>query len=58
MRELSRWYGLELVFKNVTSERFHVEISRDIPLSKVLRILEMTDKIHFGISGRTVTVMP
>jgi len=58
MRELSRWYGLELDFKNVTTEKFHVEISRDIPLSKVLRILEMTDKIHFNISGNKVTVMP
>jgi len=58
MRELSRWYGLELVFNNITNERFHVEINRDIPLSKVLRILEMTDKIHFTISGNKVTVMP
>ena len=58
MRELSRWYGLELVFNNVTNERFHVEINRDIPLSKVLRILEMTDKIHFTISGNKVTVLP
>jgi len=58
MRELSRWYGLELVFNNVTNERFHVEINRDIPLSRVLRILEMTDKIHFTISGNKVTVMP
>lgn len=58
MRELSRWYGLELEFNNVTTERFHVEISRDIPLSKVLRILELTDKIHFDISGKKVTVKP
>lgn len=58
MRELSRWYGLELVFNNVTNEKFHVEINRDIPLSKVLRILEMTDKIHFTISGNKVTVLP
>ncbi|MBN8855725.1 MAG: hypothetical protein BGO55_22895 [Sphingobacteriales bacterium 50-39] len=58
MRELSRWYGLELDFENETAEKFHVEISRDIPLSKVLRILEMTDKIHFSISGNKVTVMP
>ena len=58
MRELARWYGLELVFNNVTNEKFHVEVSRDIPLSKVLRILEMTDKIHFNISGNKVTVLP
>jgi ferric-dicitrate binding protein FerR (iron transport regulator) len=58
MRELARWYGLELDFENVTREKFHIEISRDIPLSKVLRILEMTDKIHFTISGNKVTVLP
>ena len=56
LRELSRWYNLELVFNDVTNEKFHVEISRDIPLSKVLRILEMTDKVHFDISGNKVTV--
>ncbi|MDO6429054.1 FecR domain-containing protein [Flavitalea sp. BT771] len=56
LRELSRWYDLELVFDDVTNEKFHVEIRRDIPLSKVLSILEMTDKVHFNISGKKVTV--
>jgi len=58
MRELARWYGLELVYQNVTTEKFHAEISRDIPLSKVLKILEQTDMIHFNISGNKVTVLP
>jgi ferric-dicitrate binding protein FerR (iron transport regulator) len=56
LRELARWYNLELVFNDVTNEKFHVEINRDIPLSKVLRILEMTDRVHFNISGNKVTV--
>lgn len=57
MRELARWYGLDLVWGDVITEKFHVEINRDIPLSKVLRILEMTGRVHFNISGNKVTVM-
>lgn len=57
MRELSRWYGLELVFKDVPNEKYHVEISRNTPLSKVLEIIEMTGGVHFNIKGNKVTVM-
>jgi len=57
MRELSRWYGLELTFNDVINEKFHVEISRNTPLSNVLKMLEMTGGVHFNITGNKVTVM-
>lgn len=57
MRELARWYGLKLIFQDEIPDTFHVEISRSISLSKVLEILEMTGKVHFRITGNTVTVL-
>lgn len=57
MRELSRWYGLELEFKDEIHEKFHVEISRNTNVSDVFRILETTGAVHFRVEGNKVTIM-
>ncbi|HUC82980.1 MAG TPA: FecR domain-containing protein [Flavisolibacter sp.] len=58
MRQLQRWYDVEVVFKTKTSEHFNTTISRKEPLSKVLRVLELTGKIHFKLENKTVYVLP
>jgi len=58
MRQLSRWYDIDVVFEKNTNERFHVEMSRNINISQVFKILETTGGAHFKIEGKKVTVMP
>lgn len=58
MRQVKRWYDVEVVFKTNTAEQFNATISRQEPISKLLRYLELTGKIHFKIENKTIYVLP
>lgn len=58
MRQIGRWYDVEVVFEgNISNEKFEGEISRDSPLSEVLKILELTS-IHYRLEGNKLIVLP
>lgn len=57
MRELSRWYDVDVKYDGAVSSReFGGAIQRNLKLSQVLRILEKS-QLHFTISGKEVRVM-
>jgi transmembrane sensor len=57
MRKISRWYDVEVVFKGeIPEDEFGGRVTRLGNLSQVLKKLELTNKVHFKIEGRTVTV--
>jgi transmembrane sensor len=58
MRQLSRWYDFEVVYeKGIPDLHFGGEMSRDLKLSELLKILE-DSKIHFRMEeGRKLIVM-
>lgn len=58
MRQLSRWYNIEVVYEKQLNETFYAEMPRNTKLSDVLKFLELTGKVHFEIDGNRVTVMP
>lgn len=59
MRQISRWYDVEIVYSgDVPEKRFGGTLSREENVSKVLRYLEMTGSIHFKIEGKKITVLP
>lgn len=58
MRQLSRWYDVDVIYLYKTNERFNAQPSRSAKLSSVLKALELTGKIHFTVEGRTIKVMP
>lgn len=58
LRQLSRWYDVDVVFEKGTPTRtFEGEIQRNLQLSQVLKILEK-NKVHFKIDGKILRVMP
>src|SRR5581483_7319365 len=57
MDALIRWYGAEVVYKDQIKEEFVARIPRDVPVSKVLKYLEATGQVHFGIDGNKIIVM-
>ncbi|MBO9729562.1 MAG: FecR domain-containing protein [Chitinophaga sp.] len=59
MRQLERWYNLEVVYEgNVPDVRFFGEMSRSLKLSDVLSGLESAE-VHFRLEeGRRLVVMP
>lgn len=58
MRQLARWYKVQVIFKGkIPARRFAGQVSRNSNLSQVLRILELS-KIRFTVDGDVVTVLP
>ena len=56
MREIGRWYNVEIVYPGkVPVHRFEGKISRNAELSEVLRILELSD-VKFSVDGRKIIV--
>ncbi|ODS83526.1 MAG: hypothetical protein ABS46_06245 [Cytophagaceae bacterium SCN 52-12] len=56
MRQLSRWYDMEVVYETVVADHEFVgRIERDANLSKVLRILELGG-VRFRIEGKKIIV--
>ncbi|MEL1241204.1 FecR family protein [Flavobacterium flavipallidum] len=56
MREIERWYDVEVIYKNkMSNERFEGAIQKDLPLNQVLKMLESED-VHFKIQGKEVIV--
>jgi transmembrane sensor len=58
MRQLSRWYDVEVVYNKHTDDLFYAEIPRNTKLSDVLKALELTGKIHFEIETGRIIVKP
>jgi transmembrane sensor len=51
MRQVSRWYDLDIVYDgNVSNDEFDGQMSRDVKLSQLLKILE-SNQIHFQIKN-------
>ncbi|HWK07431.1 MAG TPA: FecR domain-containing protein [Puia sp.] len=58
MRQLMRWYDIDVEYKgNIEDRFFTADISRNKNLSSVVKILELSN-IHCTIEGRTLIVRP
>lgn len=56
MRQLERWYDVEAVYDgNRPSDHFYGKIPKDVNLSQVLRVLELSG-VNFKIEGRKVII--
>ncbi len=57
MRQISRWYDVDIRYEGDRQERFFTgEIPRNLSLSNVLKILALSN-VHFKIEGRIITVI-
>ena len=58
MRQVARWYDVEVEYKGTITRHFGGSISQDVNVSQVFKMLELTGAVHFTIEGRKITVMP
>jgi len=57
MRQLSRWYDVEVSYRNIKEGNyFYADIPRTTNLSDALKALSLTGKVHFGIQGKKIIV--
>lgn len=60
MQQLARWYDVDIEYDKTFKEKknFTGEIRRNVPVSKLLQMMEMTGIARFRIIDNTVVVMP
>ena len=56
MRQVGRWYDVDVEFKDNITEKFYGDISRNTNVSKLFKMLETTGGVHFIIEGKKVEV--
>ncbi|MFX1706833.1 DUF4974 domain-containing protein [Chitinophaga sp. CC14] len=52
--QLERWYDVNIDYTGMEDYRFNGEISRNVSLSKVLKMMELTSNIHYKINDRNI----
>ncbi len=57
MRQLSRWYNVDIEYKDEISYSFVAKINRDVPVSELLNLLQLTNLVHFKIENNKIIVM-
>jgi len=57
MRQISRWYDVEVVYQGKTDFHFGGQLARNSSLIEIFKILEISG-VRFTIDGRKVTVLP
>jgi len=57
MRQIARWYDVDVAYNGTITQHFGGTISRDVNVSQVFKMLEMTGAVKFSIEGRKVTVV-
>lgn len=56
--QIRRWYDVDVRIEGNIDQQFNMEISRNVPLSRLLAGLEKTGAIHFSMSEKTLTIKP
>ena len=58
MKRLARWYDVDVVFEgDMEKVNFFGNYSRSKSLANLLKNIELTEKVHFKIKGRRVTII-
>jgi len=57
MQQVSHWYDARIFYKDNITDHFNARIPRNVPVSKLLHLLEATGRVHFKIEDKTITVM-
>jgi len=58
MKQLARWYDIEVRFEKNINDHYTGKISRDVNISQVLKMLEAAGGVTFSVQGKVVTVLP
>lgn len=58
MRIIARWYDVDVVYTASVPAHFRGIIPRNVPVSRVLKMMEMTGEVHFEIKGKQIIVSP
>jgi len=55
MRQLSRWYDVDVDYSTIPDRRLFVRISKGVNLSEVLEQFALTSNLKFKVEGRRIS---
>jgi ferric-dicitrate binding protein FerR (iron transport regulator) len=58
LRQISRWYDVDIVYKGNVNLHFTGQLTRNENASKVFEALALTNEVHFKIDGKKIIVSP
>lgn len=58
LRELSRWYSMEIEYRASSNAVMRGDMERNIPLSELLAELAKMARVNFKIEGKKIIVLP
>lgn len=58
MKQLSRWYDIEVHFDGTVSDHYTGRISRQVNISQVLKMLQAAGGVSFSVQNKEVRVLP
>jgi ferric-dicitrate binding protein FerR (iron transport regulator) len=58
MRQIARWYNVDIIYKGTVPAHFKGIIPRNVPVSQVLKMMELTGEVHFQINEHQIIVSP
>ena len=58
MRQVSRWYDVDVKFAANVNPSYGFILNRNMPVSKIIDVLEESGGAHFRIEGKVITVLP
>ncbi len=56
LRQLERWYDIEIDYSYIPDKRFFGIISRDVKLSQVLKMLQNTGEVKFSLKNQQLSI--
>ncbi|MEO9020956.1 MAG: FecR domain-containing protein [Ginsengibacter sp.] len=56
MRQMARWYNVEVVYRDRISDHYTVNVSDNVPVSQLFKFIEMSGGVHFEIVGKKILV--
>lgn len=57
MRQVERWYDAEVEYESKPTDHFNADLPREVPVSKLLHVLELTKSVHFKIEDNKIIVL-
>lgn len=58
MKQIARWYDVEIIYEGNVTKHFGGTIPRNMSASNVFKALELTGGVHFKIEGKQIIVKP
>lgn len=58
MRQISRWYDVDVEYRGNVNLHFTGQVTRNADVAKVLEKIALTEEVHFKIDGTKIIVSP